>query len=252
MRRQRASFCAPIASELLETMQRPYPIQRSGLPFVKVCCIRTLDDALAAFEMGAAAIGLVSAMPTDTGEILDEAAIGAIARAVPRDLETFLLTSRTTAEAIAEQHRLCETTTIQLCDRVAPDVYARLRSELPAVRLVQVVHVWDERAVAEALASAPYVDALLLDSGSPDAAAGRSLGGTGRMHDWALSRRICAEAPVPVYLAGGLRPENVAAAMAAVRPSGLDVCSGVRSGGFLDRDKLARFMAAIRAAAVSA
>jgi phosphoribosylanthranilate isomerase len=84
---------------------------------------------------------------------------------------------------------------------------------------------------------APHVNAILLDSGNPSAAV-KELGGTGRVHDWELSRRIREAVDVPVYLAGGLRPENVAEAVARVGPFGLDVCSGVRSDGRLDRDKV--------------
>jgi phosphoribosylanthranilate isomerase len=115
---------------------------------------------------------------------------------------------------------------------------------------VQVIHVLDEASVDEARAALPLVHALLLDSGNPRLAV-KELGGTGRVHDWALSRRIRDEASaagVPVFLAGGLRAENVAAAVRAVRPFGVDVCSGVRSGGRLDAGKLATFAAQLSSA----
>jgi phosphoribosylanthranilate isomerase len=96
--------------------------------------------------------------------------------------------------------------------------------------------------LAEALGAARHVDALLLDSGNQSLAV-KELGGTGRTHDWGVSRRIVEASPVPVFLAGGLRPENVAEAVRAVRPFGLDVCSGVRTGGRLDAAKLKGFFA---------
>ena len=101
--------------------------------------------------------------------------------------------------------------------------------------------------VTDPVALLPLVDALLLDSGRPDADR-KTLGGTGEVHDWTLSRRIVATAPVPVWLAGGLRPENVAAAVATVRPHGVDVCSGVRGDGRLDERLLTAFCAAAREA----
>jgi phosphoribosylanthranilate isomerase len=94
---------------------------------------------------------------------------------------------------------------------------------------------------------APEVDALLLDSGNQSLPV-KELGGTGRTHDWSVSRRIVEAAPVPVYLAGGLTPDNVGEAVRRVRPFGVDVCSGVRSGGRLDEARLAAFAAAVRAA----
>ena len=150
--------------------------------------------------------------------------------------------------AIAHAKR-CRTNTVQLVDRVAQDVYPRLREALPGIKLVQVIHVAGEGSVAEALAAAGRVDALLLDSGQPQAAI-KVLGGTGRVHDWALSRRIVEAAPCPVFLAGGLRADNVGAAIATVRPFGVDVCTGVRRADYaLDPEKLKTFVAAVAAAA---
>ncbi|HNL40150.1 MAG TPA: hypothetical protein PKH43_13465, partial [Saprospiraceae bacterium] len=90
------------------------------------------------------------------------------------------------------------------------------------------------------------LDALLLDSGNPNLAV-KELGGTGRVHNWAISRRIVEQSGVPVFLAGGLRPDNVQAAVEAVQPWGLDLCSGVRTEGRLDEQKLAAFFAALAA-----
>ncbi|MBL8306524.1 MAG: phosphoribosylanthranilate isomerase [Rubrivivax sp.] len=217
----------------------------SAAPRVKVCCIGSVDEARQAVAAGAAALGLVSAMPSGPGVIDDEriAEIAAAVRGLP--VRTFLLTARVEAEAIAEQHARAGTTTLQLVDEVPHEELRRLRRLRPGVELVQVVHVAGEASVDEALAVLPYVDALLLDSGNP-ALAVKELGGTGRTHDWALSRRIRdAVHPRPLWLAGGLRAHNVAEAVAAVRPHGLDLCTGVRSEGRLDGTKLAGFMQAL-------
>jgi len=207
---------------------------------VKVCCIQNLTEANMAIDYGAAAIGLVSAMPSGPGTI-GEQDIAEIAAAVPLPIRTFLLTSLTDATAIAAQHTRLGTTTLQLVDTVAANGLARLREYLPAVELVQVIHVVDDTSVEEAIDAAPLVDAILLDSGRPQAAV-KELGGTGRVHDWTLSRRIRGSVTVPVYLAGGLNPNLVAEAWAAVRPHGFDVCSGLRTEGALDESKLAVFM----------
>ena len=196
-----------------------------------------------AVECGASAVGLVSAMPSGPGPIAEEL-IAEIAARVPPPVATFLLTCRQDADSIVAQQRRCRVNTLQLCDRVPTEVYVELRAELPGVSLVQVVHVGGEESFDEALSAAPHVDALLLDSGKPDLAV-KELGGTGRTHDWRVSRRIVEASPVPVFLAGGLRPENVAEAVGTVRPFGLDVCSGVRTGGRLDEEKLRRFFAQI-------
>ena len=212
------------------------------LPFVKVCCIADADEARVAVSAGASALGLVSAMPSGPG-VVDEATIARVAAAAPPPVATFLLTALQRADAIAAQHARCRTSVLQLVDAVAHEELRRLRAALPVVKLVQVIHVTGPASIDEAISVAPLVDALLLDSGNP-ALAVKELGGTGRVHDWTLSRAIRERVPVPVWLAGGLRPDNVAQAVRAVRPWGLDLCSGVRSAGALDAALLARFFEA--------
>lgn len=213
---------------------------------LKVCCIGSVEEAHAAIRLGADALGLVSAMPSGPGVIAEDR-IAHVVAAVPPPIATFLLTSERDADAIVEQQRRCRTNTLQLCDALPAGTHARLRAALPGVGLVQVVHVEGAASVEEALTVAPHVDALLLDSGRPHAAR-RELGGTGRTHDWTLSRTIRERAPVPVFLAGGLRAENVGAAIRQVEPFGVDLCSGVRTAGRLDEAKLDAFVAALRAA----
>jgi phosphoribosylanthranilate isomerase len=215
-------------------------------PRVKVCCIKSVAEAWLAIDAGASALGLVSQMPSGPGVISDNAA-AEIAAAVPPGIDTFLLTSRQDVEAIAAQQRAAGARTLQLVDALPEGAHAGLRAALPGVKLVQVIHVTGPASLEEAEAVAPRVDALLLDSGNPTLEI-KELGGTGRRHDWELSRRIRAAVAVPLFLAGGLRPDNVREAIETVGPFALDVCSGLRSGdGFdLDPDKLERFMAAAR------
>ena len=205
-------------------------------PRVKVCCIASVDEAWTAVRAGASALGLVSAMPSGPGVIGDEL-IAEIAARVPPGVASFLLTSATDPDAIIRQQRTARVNTLQLVDAVPLEAYALLRAELPGIALVQVIHVRGPGSVDEAREVAPHVHALLLDSGNPSAAV-KELGGTGRVHDWEVSRRIVEAVDVPVWLAGGLRPDNVAEAVARVGPFGLDVCSGVRTNGRLDAAKL--------------
>lgn len=217
------------------------------MPRVKICCIASVAEARLAIQAGAGAIGLVSAMPSGPGPIAEDL-IAEIAAAVPAAVDTFLLTALQDADAIAAQHHRCRTTVVQLVDALPAAELRRLRAALPAVKLVQVIHVTGVEALAQAQAVAPLVDALLLDSGNPGLAV-KQLGGTGRTHDWAVSRRIREAVSLPLWLAGGLGAHNVGAAIAAVQPQGVDLCSGVRSEGRLDADKLRAFFAALPTAA---
>ncbi|MDN3519384.1 phosphoribosylanthranilate isomerase [Aquisalimonas lutea] len=213
----------------------------------KICCISSVAEARVAVRAGASALGLVSEMPSGPG-VITEDAIAEIAASVPPPVGTFFLTSRTDPGEIVAQQQRCGVNTIQICDRLAPGAHATLRASLPGVSLVQVVHVRDAASVDEALEVSRAVDAILLDSGNQSLPV-KELGGTGRTHDWSLSRSIVQGVDVPVFLAGGLHADNVGEAIRAVRPFGVDLCTGVRTDGSLDDHKLATFMAAVAAAA---
>ena len=213
---------------------------------IKICCIASTDEARHAINCGADALGLVSDMQTGSG-IMDDAKIAHIAAHTPPPVARFLLTRRLDAPGITDHVRRTGVDTVQIVDHVAPDVHTALRSALPGVRIVQVVHVTGPEAIDTARLLGRTAHALLLDSGTPGADFD-ALGGTGQTHDWALSARIVQSADVPVWLAGGLNPTNVHEAIRTVRPFGVDLCSGVRTDGRLDDIKLAAFMASVESA----
>ena len=212
-------------------------------PRIKICCISNLEEAHLAIQFGASALGLVGPMPSGPGVISDEL-IFEIARKVPPPVGTFLLTSETDGQAIIRHQKRVHTNTVQIVDALQTGTYSEIRQTLSGTKLVQVIHVTGEESLDEAQRLAPEVDALLLDSGNPNLKV-KELGGTGRTHNWAISRRIVESVPVPVFLAGGLRPDNVRAAVETVQPFGLDLCSGVRTEGKLDPFKLESFFNAL-------
>jgi phosphoribosylanthranilate isomerase len=223
-------------------------LTRGLLPFmikprVKICCISSKQEAFDAIDFGASALGLVGEMPSGPGVISDEE-IFEIASRVPPPIATFLLTSKTNSKEIIEHHKRTQTNTIQIVDELADRAYHEIRAALRGVKLVQVVHVADERSVDEAVELSESVDAILLDSGNLKLHI-KELGGTGRRHDWSLSRKIVESVKKPVFLAGGLTCENVREAIHTVQPFGLDLCSGVRTEGKLDKRKLEEFFDAI-------
>lgn len=214
-------------------------------PRVKICCIASLEEAQMAVRHGASALGLVSAMPSGPGPISEEL-IAEIAALVPPPVATFLLTSRQDAKSIIEQQRRTRVSTIQICDHLERAELRELRRSMLGVRLVQVIHVQGPESLEEAKTVAPHVDAILLDSGRPKASI-KELGGTGRVHNWSVSREIREGVDVPIFLAGGLKSENVREAIEQVSPFALDLCTGVRTEGKLDETKLAAFFREVRA-----
>ena len=213
---------------------------------IKICCIKSPAEAQMAITAGANAIGLVSAMPSGPG-VISELEISAISSVIPIEIDTFLLTSKQNVDDLVAQHKRCGTTAIQLCDSLPSRDLKKLKQRLPNVDLVQVLHITGPEVFDQACELEPFIDVFLLDSGNP-AAELKSLGGTGCTHNWQVSQNICQAVKVPVYLAGGLNPDNVAEAIATVKPYGVDVCSGVRTNDRLDKDKLAAFIWAVKIA----
>lgn len=210
---------------------------------VKICCVSSASEAELAIKLGATALGLVSQMPSGPG-IIKEDQIKHILNHVQHDIDTFLLTSKTDPVRIIHQCQKLNPTHLQLVDRMKLSDYAVLREALPSINLVQVVHVIDDNSVDYAKKIAPFVDALLLDSGNPNLDI-KVLGGTGKTHNWDLSKRIKASVQIPIYLAGGLNASNIGAAIQHVQPDGVDLCSGVRTHDHLDEVKLKAFFHAI-------
>jgi len=211
---------------------------------VKICCITSIEEAKIATAYGASALGLVGHMPSGPGIISDEKILQ-ITKTVPPMVSTFLLTSETKVTAIIDHYKKVNTSVIQIVDELETKDYQQIKNELPHVKIVQVVHVQSENTVAKAIDLSSYVDAILLDSGNPNLSI-KELGGTGRTHNWDLSRKIRDQIDIPVFLAGGINSNNVKQAVEHVKPFGVDLCSGVRSNGKLDENKLSMFFKAIK------
>jgi phosphoribosylanthranilate isomerase len=206
---------------------------------VKICCISSIEEAQNALKFGADVLGLVAKMPSGPGTVEDDL-ISEIVKSIPSETTTFLLTPKINPYEIIEHQRLTGTNCIQLVDSVKIEDYKTLRENLPNIKLIQVIHVTGEESIEEAKQYAVVADMILLDSGNPNLKI-KELGGTGRVHNWELSCKIVASISKPVFLAGGLKPENIREAIETVKPYGVDLCSGVRTDGKLDLEKLGRF-----------
>ena len=211
---------------------------------VKICCICSVEEAKLAIAYGASALGLVGHMPSGPG-IISNLKISEIMKSVPPMVSTFLLTSETKAAAVIDHYKKVNTSTIQIVDALENRDYEQIKNELPHVKIVQVIHVLDDKSVAEAIGVSAYVDAILLDSGNPNLET-KELGGTGRTHNWDLSRQIRDQIDIPVFLAGGINHNNVKQAIEYVQPFGVDLCSSVRTNGKLDENKLKLFFQTIQ------
>ena len=206
---------------------------------VKICCIKNIEEAELAISFGASAIGLVSEMPSGPGVISDESIIE-ISNYASGKVDTFLLTSKQDSDSIIQQLKKYKTTTVQIVDKLTNGSYADIKLALPSIKIIQVLHVNNDISIDEVKEIENEVDAILLDSGN-DKLFIKELGGTGRTHDWSVSKRIVETVNIPIYLAGGLNPSNVAEAVKTVKPYSVDACSGVRTNNKLDKNKLTKF-----------
>jgi phosphoribosylanthranilate isomerase len=213
--------------------------------FVKICGIRTGEEASAALDCGATALGFLVGLTHRAGDEIEEAEARGIVRRLPALAEAVLVTHLLDPERVAALAASIGARTIQVHGEMAIPDLRRLRVLAPDARLLKAVHVTGEDALGRALDYAADADALVLDTRTAD-----RLGGTGQTHDWSVSARIVAAvSPVPVYLTGGLTPENVGEAVARVRPAGVDVNSGVEdAGGHKDMPKMRAFVERARAA----
>lgn len=244
-----AVVCALVSIHYRTNLRIISPVEQTleptPRPRVKICCIRDVAEATLALRYGADALGLVARMPSGPG-VIPESTISEIAAMVPPSVGSFLLTSEVSVSAIVTQQKRCRVNTLQIVDRLEQGRFEDLRAALPGVSLVQVIHVTGQESIEEACRVAEQgVDALLLDSGDQRLPV-KVLGGTGRTHDWTISRRIREAVHVPLFLAGGLRADNVASAIEEVQPFGVDVCSSLRTNLLLDEAKLSEFMSKVR------
>ena len=212
---------------------------------IKICCISSVEEARLAIRYGADALGLVGRMPSGPGPIADEL-IASIAKTIHPPIASFLLTCEQNAKDIVAHIQRVHTNTVQVVDELTAGTYDEIRSALPHLRIVQVIHVTGEESIDQALSVQDHIDVILLDSGNPKAAV-KTLGGTGNTHNWEISRELVRRVSVPVFLAGGLNASNVKEAIETVRPFGVDICSGVRTEGKLDIQKLSSFIKAVKA-----
>jgi len=190
---------------------------------IKICCIQNLKEAKLAINFGINSLGFVSEMPSGPG-IISLEQIRRIVKNIPPYISTSLLTSKNNFDDISRQLLKTNTNTIQIVDKVDTEVYLDLKKYFPYIKIIQVIHVLSEKDIDESLETEKYVDAFLLDSGNPNLKV-KKLGGTGKIHDWNISRRIREKVKKPIILAGGLNSDNVSLAIKMISPYAVDVCS---------------------------
>jgi phosphoribosylanthranilate isomerase len=218
----------------------------TGLIRIKICGIKRVEDARIAIDGGADALGLLVGQRHASRDFISADEAASIAAALPPFVSSVLVTHLETAGDVLELLSRVPTTTLQAHGNMPPAALETVRKRFPTLKIVKSVHITNELSLKAGLPYVGLADAFLLDSVDPQTGA---IGGTGRTHDWTISRRFVEASPMPVILAGGLNAENVAEAIRAVRPFGVDVNSGTKAAdGFKDPEKIRAFIRSARAA----
>jgi phosphoribosylanthranilate isomerase len=211
---------------------------------VKICGIRSDQEAKMAIAAGADAVGFLIGLDYRTDDEVTPAIAAEIISQLPPFISSVLVTHRTDRSSVVEVCREINCNTIQLHGDFPLDEIEPLRRQFPFVRIIKAVHVLDSDSIEYATRAARKADAILLDTKTDI-----RIGGTGITHDWAISAQIVKQSSKPVILAGGLTPDNVCAAVRAVAPYGVDVNSGVENfAGSKSPTKIEAFVRAAKQA----
>jgi phosphoribosylanthranilate isomerase len=207
---------------------------------VKICGNRSLEDALLAVGYGADALGFLVGLRRQSPDSIDEGLAAEIIAALPPFVSSVLVTQLESPDEVVPLAQRLGANTIQLHGDTTPEQALVIKHQLPSVKICKGIHVTGDESVKLAQTYAPAVDAVLLDTVSHET--GQS-GGTGKTHDWSISRLIVEALEIPVILAGGLTPENVAEAIGVVRPYAVDVNSGTKGAdGHKDAARVREFI----------
>ena len=209
--------------------------------YVKICGIRRYEDALIAADLGADALGLLVGQRHNSPDFISAAVAREISRTLPPSVEAVLVTQITEVDEIERLLRQSGITAVQLHSEITADSVANLRTRFPDLKVFKSVHVISAESVRYPDGFSKVVDGFVLDTIN---VATDQVGGTGKTHDWSISRKIVERFPdIPIILAGGLNSKNVRSAIESVHPFGVDVNSGTKgSDGFKDARKMREFI----------
>ena len=206
---------------------------------VKICGIKSIEDARAAYEAGADELGFHVALDGGRSPLTPESAAEMI-RMLPGGVSSVVVTSATQPAQLIEIAKKTGANVLQLYGDATPEQVRAVKAELPNIVIWKVLNVSDDSSIAKAKEYEGAADAIALDTLNKETGA---RGGSGKTHDWNISKRVVESVSVPVVLAGGLTPENVAEAIATVSPAGVDVNSGVSNpDGSKDIEKVKAFV----------
>ena len=207
---------------------------------VKICANKSIEDAKNCIESGVDIIGVLVGQEHASVDFIDKETAKEICDFVDKRCDISLVTHLKNSEEIIKLTKFIGNNVIQLHSDIDENEVEKIVNVLPNVKLVRLVHISNDGEIVTNIDSIKYADYYLLDSFNLKT---NQVGGTGLVHDWNVSKEIVKKLNKPVFLAGGLNPNNVHDAISIVKPYGVDVNSGCKNElGYKDKEKIKNFV----------
>ncbi|MBR5662487.1 MAG: phosphoribosylanthranilate isomerase [Bacilli bacterium] len=207
---------------------------------VKICANKTVDDIKASIDAGADIVGLLVGQEHASTDFIDKYKAKELANFAKGKLDVSLVTHLTNADEIIDLTNFIGNNVIQLHSDISEEEVEKIKKTLPNIKLIRLIHISSDGKICTDYKKMKYADYYLLDSFNLKT---NQVGGTGLTHDWNKSRELIKILDKPVFLAGGLNPDNVADAIKIAKPYGVDVNSGCKNSlGLKDKQKVMEFV----------
>ena len=207
---------------------------------IQMAGIRNKEDALMCVEMGVDIIGLLVGQMHTSDDFLTKEAAKVIKDALPKDIKTTLITHLESGDKIIEIAKFIDVDYIQLHSHLDEAEVEKIHNALPDKKLLRLIHIDTDGKLLNDISKMKYVDFYFTDSINLKT---NQFGGTGLKHNLETDRRLVETLGKPVFIAGGLNPDNVYEAVKYCHPYGVDVNTGCRaSNGLRDKEKTKAFV----------
>ncbi len=211
---------------------------------IQMAGIRNIADALNSVECGVDIIGLLVGQKHTSDDFISKETAKEIKLSLPKGVTTTLITHLENASEIIDIARFIDVDYIQLHSYIEESEVDKIRETLPDKKLLRLIHISEDGETLNDISKIKNVDFYFTDSINLKT---NQVGGTGLTHDFERDRELVASLNKPVFVAGGLTPENVAEVVKLCQPYGVDVNSGCRGkNGGRDKAKMRKFVSQAR------
>jgi len=223
-------------------------VLKTGIPVprIKICGMKDRISVRMAVRYGADAVGFITEVPVNTPRKIGRETARDLVASTPPFVTSVMVCMPDDLEQAMELIEYVRPDAVQIHSSMAVEELNQIK-EASRMKLIKTVHIDQDTDIGNTLAYISQlehiVDAILLDTKIDG-----KTGGTGTVHDWTISKNVIAGSSLPVILAGGLKPGNVAEAVRTVRPYAVDAASGVETDGTKDEDKVMTFIQQVQGA----